>query len=200
MASIVKEAPDGYESAVELINALKQEDLTELGSEVLQFLQYKIGAVNTEKWRQKLEGYAKETDLQKTQNIINALIYTFRSAARNRTNIEEFTAELASSMVFSDTTRTTLCNLWSMQGKQLMSCSLGDHVLGVGQLIDVQWKVGMAVSSDTCRQLNSPFVTLTLTVADSGGNLKTHPLELTMDQFRNFTNQLKEIGKVLEMV
>ncbi|XP_060563437.1 COMM domain-containing protein 6-like isoform X3 [Ruditapes philippinarum] len=184
MASIMKEAPNGYESAIELINSLKHEDLTELGSEVLQFLQYKIGAVNTEKWRKKLEESAEGNDLQKTQSIINALIYTFRSAARYRVTVEELTAELDSSMVFSDKTCTILCNLWSTQGKQLMSCSLGDHVLGVGQLIDVQWKVGMAMSSDTCRQLNSPFVTLTLTVADAGGNLKTHPLELTMDQFR----------------
>lgn len=79
-----------------MINSLKHEDLTELGSEVLQFLQYKIGAVNTEKWRKKLEESAEGNDLQKTQSIINALIYTFRSAARYRVTIEELTAELAS--------------------------------------------------------------------------------------------------------
>lgn len=190
----------GYEFAVELLNSVKPEDLTELGCEVLQFLQYKIGAINTEKWRKKLQETFKEFDLQKTQSIINALIYTYRSAAQTSMTDEQFTTELASSMVFSDTTCTTLSNLWSMQGKQLMSCRLTEHALGVGQLIDVQWKVGVAMSSDTCKQLNSPFVSLTLTVADPGGNLKTYPLELTMDQFRNFTNQLKEIGKVLEMV
>lgn len=54
------------------------------------------------------------------------------------------------------------------------------------QLIDIQWKVGVAMSSDQCKNLNSPFVTLTLTVSDPAGNLKTHTLELTMEQFRVF--------------
>ena len=52
------------------------------------------------------------------------------------------------------------------------------------QLVDVQWKVGVAMSSDECKSLSSPFVTLSLTVANPSGQLQTHTLELTMIQFR----------------
>ena len=65
-----------------------------------------------------------------------------------------------------------------------MNFKVSDQLLDVGKLIDLKWKVGMAVSSDSCKNLNSPFVCLSLTISDGSGNIKMHDLELSMAQFR----------------
>ena len=73
------------------------------------------------------------------------------------------------------------------------------------------------MSSNTCRALNSPYVTLVFTVVDDvvTGTTKKYSVELSMQQFRvtivtlfvyiitfyppqNFSTQLKEMSSLLE--
>ncbi|XP_025220534.1 COMM domain-containing protein 6 isoform X1 [Theropithecus gelada] len=67
-------------------------------------------------------------------------------------------------------------------------------------LVDFQWKLGMAVSSDTCRSLKYPYVAVMLKVADHSGQVKTKCFEMTIPQFQNFYRQFKEIAAVIETV
>ncbi|XP_061164111.1 COMM domain-containing protein 6-like [Saccostrea echinata] len=75
-----------------------------------------------------------------------------------------------------------------------------DSALTAGKLIDMKWKLGVAVSSDECKSLNSPCVTMTLKVADSSGKISTHSMEMTISQFQNFSKQMKEMANKMEMV
>ncbi|XP_038626928.1 COMM domain-containing protein 6 [Tachyglossus aculeatus] len=68
------------------------------------------------------------------------------------------------------------------------------------QLIDIQWKLGMAVSSDSCRSLKYPYVSMTLKVADQSGQIVNKSFEMTVPQFQNFFTQFKEMAAVLETV
>ncbi|XP_012409610.2 COMM domain-containing protein 6 [Trichechus manatus latirostris] len=68
------------------------------------------------------------------------------------------------------------------------------------QLIDFQWKLGMAVSSDSCRSLKYPYVAVMLKVADQSGQVKNKSFEMTIPQFQNFYRQFKEIAAVIETV
>ncbi|XP_011798236.1 PREDICTED: COMM domain-containing protein 6 isoform X1 [Colobus angolensis palliatus] len=67
-------------------------------------------------------------------------------------------------------------------------------------LVDFQWKLGMAVSSDICRSLKYPYVAVMLKVADHSGQVKTKCFEMTIPQFQNFYRQFKEIAAVIETV
>lgn len=69
-----------------------------------------------------------------------------------------------------------------------------------GQLIDFQWKLGMAVSSDSCRSLKYPYVAVMLKVADHSGQVSSKSIEMTIPQFQNFYKQFKEIAAVIETV
>ena len=42
----------------------------------------------------------------------------------------------------------------------------------------------MATSSNLCKNLNSPFVSLTLTVAQSDGKINTKSIEMTIPEFQ----------------
>ncbi|KAF7224476.1 COMM domain-containing protein 6 isoform X4 [Nothobranchius furzeri] len=67
-------------------------------------------------------------------------------------------------------------------------------------LVDVQWKLAMAVSSDTCRSLNSPYVSLLLKVLEPSGQISQRSFEMTIPQFQNFHKQLKEMAAIMETV
>uniref|UniRef100_A0A8C1IIZ2 TBC1 domain family member 4 n=1 Tax=Cyprinus carpio TaxID=7962 RepID=A0A8C1IIZ2_CYPCA len=48
----------------------------------------------------------------------------------------------------------------------------------------IQWKLGMAVSSDTCRSLNSPFISVLMKIADTSGEMSYKSFEMTVQQFQ----------------
>lgn len=52
------------------------------------------------------------------------------------------------------------------------------------QLVDLQWKLGVAVSSDSCRSLKYPYVAVMLKVADHSGQVKIKSFEMTIPQFQ----------------
>uniref|UniRef100_A0A7N8Y487 TBC1 domain family member 4 n=1 Tax=Mastacembelus armatus TaxID=205130 RepID=A0A7N8Y487_9TELE len=52
------------------------------------------------------------------------------------------------------------------------------------ELVDIQWKLGMAVSSDTCRSLNSPYVSLLLKIVEPSGHICQRSFEMTIPQFQ----------------
>ncbi|KAF6718604.1 COMM domain-containing protein 6 [Oryzias melastigma] len=72
--------------------------------------------------------------------------------------------------------------------------------LRIGQVVDVQWRLGMAVSSDVCRSLNSPYVTLLLKIAEPSGLMCQKSFEMSIPQFQNFHKQFKEMAALMETV
>ncbi|KAM4862796.1 COMM domain-containing protein 6-like [Urocitellus parryii] len=68
------------------------------------------------------------------------------------------------------------------------------------QLVDFQWKLGMAVSSDSCRSLKYPYVAVMLKVADHSGQVKIKSFEMKIPQFQNFYRWFKDIAAIIETV
>ena len=52
------------------------------------------------------------------------------------------------------------------------------------QLVSMDWKLGVAMSSSSCRSLNSPYVSLQLRIAESGGNIRLQTVEMTIPEFQ----------------
>lgn len=83
---------------------------------------------------------------------------------------------------------------------EIAYCFSRDASAAVLKLVDFQWKLGMAVSSDRCRSLKYPYVAVKLKVADPSGQVNTKSIEMTIPQFQNFYRQFKEIAAVIETV
>lgn len=79
-------------------------------------------------------------------------------------------------------------------GRKIKEC------LRLGQLVDLQWKLGVRVSSSHCKTMKSPFVAVTLRIAGSDGAVQEHPLELSMAEFNKLHNTLKDISSHLDTV
>ena len=52
------------------------------------------------------------------------------------------------------------------------------------QLVSMDWKLGVAMSSSSCRSLSSPYVTLQLRIAEAGGNIRLQTVEMTIPEFQ----------------
>ena len=48
----------------------------------------------------------------------------------------------------------------------------------------MDWKLGVAMSSTSCRSLNAPYVTLQLRLTDSTGASRLHTLDMTVPEFQ----------------
>ncbi|XDB55965.1 hypothetical protein AB1E18_009428 [Capra hircus] len=101
----------------------------------------------------------------------------------------------------------SVCGFWErppewMEGtlNRAMEESSEPQLDAKSKLIDFQWKLGMAVSSDSCRSLKYPYVAVMLKVADHSGQVKNKSFEMTIPQFQNFYRQFKEIAAIIETV
>uniref|UniRef100_A0A8D0CTU2 TBC1 domain family member 4 n=1 Tax=Sander lucioperca TaxID=283035 RepID=A0A8D0CTU2_SANLU len=61
----------------------------------------------------------------------------------------------------------------------------------------MQWKLGMAVSSDTCRSLNSPYVSLLLKIVEPSGQICQRSFEMTIPQFQvpEVISSIRQVSK-----
>ncbi|XP_062508626.1 COMM domain-containing protein 6-like [Corticium candelabrum] len=197
---VLQDAPAGFESAAAVLNSLPQDYLAQTCQEVLSFLQYKVGCVNVKKLRTQLDGAGCSLTQEKLQSAVNALTFVFRSAAQEHVAVDALSEELGSSNLFSEEAVAIIKHLWSEEGKSLLSPDVASRLLNVGHLVGMKWKLGVAMSSSSCRSLNTPYVTMVLSVGDASGLVRDHSFELSIAEFQNFSKQVKEMGAILETV
>ncbi|EDV19851.1 uncharacterized protein TRIADDRAFT_32872, partial [Trichoplax adhaerens] len=68
------------------------------------------------------------------------------------------------------------------------------------KLIDMQWKLSFATSSNRCPNMNTPLVTVMLTIALPSGSTRKKYLQLELSEFKNFAGRIKEIASMIENV
>ncbi|XP_065178533.1 COMM domain-containing protein 6-like [Sycon ciliatum] len=194
---LLSDIPLGFSAAAETLNKLPQDCLAELCSEVLRFLQYKVGTINIVSFQQTLEERQCSVSKEALQSGVNALTFVFRSAAAGQASPDDLLAALQASRIWSDASLAAIKKLWHVQGKLLMEGSAASKILNVGQLLNIDWKLGMAVSSSSCRGLNTPFVTLLLRVAEPSGNIIERSVEMSVPEFQNFAQEMKSMSGML---
>ena len=59
-----------------------------------------------------------------------------------------------------------------------------NKVLSVGELIGIEWKLGVSVQSDSDQDLNAPFVSVLIRTRDSNGKPCSSSFELTIKEFQ----------------
>lgn len=72
------------------------------------------------------------------------------------------------------------------------------RVLSVGNVVGMDWKLGMTVESSHCTDVSAPFVMLLLKVADSNGRVTSYPMELSLPEFRQLSTTLQETAAVVD--
>ncbi|KAH0624471.1 hypothetical protein JD844_031940 [Phrynosoma platyrhinos] len=121
----------------------------------------------------------------------------YSTAAKNKLSPEELSTKLGSAVgSLPKQAVQVIRHVWNEQGRAVMEAEDAKNVVAVGQLIDFQWKLGMAVSSDNCKSLKSPYVTMAVKVADASGHITSKTFEMTVSQFQVLEQLLKLVCSV----
>ncbi|XP_051882076.1 LOW QUALITY PROTEIN: COMM domain-containing protein 6 [Pristis pectinata] len=202
MAGLESQLAAGFENSIESINKLPQDLFAEVCQQIMLYLQCKTPGVNTLELAERLQNAGVELDVEANSRWFHAISLIFsRAAAQSGVSAEDLVVKLAdSSSKWSKQALQVIRHVWNEQGKLIVTTEDAKHMLTVGQLVDLQWKLGLVVSSDSCRSLNYPYVTMVLKVADPSGEVIRRSFEMTVPQFQNFSKQFRELAAVLEMV
>ena len=65
-------------------------------------------------------------------------------------------------------------------------------------MYDLKWKLGVSISSSSCSNLSSPFVSLSFKIRDSNGTSTSHTTELTYSEFQDFLTTFRDISAVMD--
>ncbi|XP_009892751.1 PREDICTED: COMM domain-containing protein 6 [Charadrius vociferus] len=183
------------------INLIPQDFFAELCEQIIQHLNHKIPGVNTAELCQRIQTSGIEINVGDLAKIANIISFLFSTAARNNLSTEELVATLGDAIsVLPKHAVQVICHIWNEQGTSVSVSEDATNMATVGQFVDIKWKLGVAMSSDTCRSLKYPYVTVTLKVADPSGQITEKSFEMTIPQFKNFFKQFKEMAAVLETV
>jgi len=68
----------------------------------------------------------------------------------------------------------------------------------IGKLVNLRWRLGIAVKSSSCSALNAPFVSLLMEVEDGNQKKTTHTLELTLAEFQDLAKQFQEMATLMD--
>ncbi|NXX70413.1 COMD6 protein, partial [Spizella passerina] len=187
--------------AADKIRLIPQDFFAELCEQIIQHLNHKIPGINTAELCQRIQTSGVDINIGDLAKVANTLSFLFSTAARNNLSTEELITSLGSGVsTLPKHAVQVIRHVWNEQGKAIAVSEDATTTATVGQFVDMKWKLGVAMSSDTCRSLKYPYVTVTLTVADPSGQITDKSFEMTIPQFKNFSRQFKEMASVLETV
>jgi len=195
--AFLQSAPEGFGAAIESLNLFPPNLLYQLAQETLDFLQYKVNEVSLLLYDKNLQAINIHLSQEQIQAGINAVTFIFRGSVKNNVEQNDLQVALQAFTPIDKNLAEVLCRAWAKVGKQLQSSPI-KQLLNIGQLVDIQWKIGVSFQSSVCKNLNSPYVSVLVITADSNGHLSTHSFELTIPEFQNFASNFKDIANVME--
>ncbi|XP_026151428.1 COMM domain-containing protein 6 [Mastacembelus armatus] len=189
----------GINKVVGDICKLSPELLDEACQHILTYLQGQSRGVDSAEISDRFQRGGVRLDPEALQNIVRFLLLTFRSAGKSNLSGDDLVSKLEEGgNKWPKAYLQVFHRLWTEHGASVQSQQKVEAMLSIGQLVDIQWKLGMAVSSDTCRSLNSPYVSLLLKIVEPSGHICQRSFEMTIPQFQNFHKQFKEMAAVME--
>ncbi|KAM6978680.1 COMM domain-containing protein 6 [Tautogolabrus adspersus] len=191
----------GVNKVLDNICKLSPDLLAEACQHILTYLQGHTRGVDSAEMSDVFQKAGVSLEHDALQNMLRYLLLTFRSAGQRNLSGDDLVSRLEeSSNKWPKASLQVLHKLWSEHGASVHAQQEVHSMLSISQLVDMQWKLGMAVSSDTCRSLNSPYVSLLLKIVEPSGQITHRSFEMTIPQFQNFHKQFKEMAAVMETV
>eukprot|EP00794_Sanderia_malayensis_P007368 gene7368-8188_t len=176
--------------------SIPNEILSEMCQNILMFLQYEKTEVDLNKILQQLQISNLNVKMTCLQEMVNEICCHYRDALSKRLSAETFLENMRASKLYSEEKITIIADIWEKQ-KKVSSEEIKEH-LNVGQLLDLDWKLSMSMSSSSCKNLHNPSVTLLVKVLQTNGDIVQKSFEMTIEQFQSLSKQLEDTKSVLE--
>ncbi|KAK5860904.1 hypothetical protein PBY51_022348 [Eleginops maclovinus] len=169
------EESQGVNKVVDSICKLSSDLLAEACRHILFYLQGQTRGVDSAEISDGFQRAGVRCDHEALQNIIRFLLLTFRSAGKSNLSGDNLVSKLEEgSNKWPKASLQVLHRLWSEHGASVHAQQEVQAALSIGQLVDMQWKLGMSICQKS--------------------------FEMTILQFQNFHKQFKEMAAVMETV
>ncbi|KAK7882372.1 hypothetical protein WMY93_028546 [Mugilogobius chulae] len=186
---------------VDIISRLPTDAFSEMCLHILGYLCGHSTGVDSAVLSNELSNAGITLNHEELQSLTRYVLLTFRYAGKNSVSADGLISKLEEeSSRWAKPCLQVIHKLWSEHGAEVQLQQKAKGMLSIDQLVDMQWKLGMAVSSDSCRSLNSPYVMVMLKVADPSGQICQKSFEMTVQQFQNLHSHFKDVAAVMETV
>ncbi|KAL0486483.1 hypothetical protein AKO1_012045 [Acrasis kona] len=193
--SILNATPSGFHSAVDSLNKIPIEIVSEMVS---------IGAGcyvedYVEKFAQLGVDHSFDIIEDALQNVINVLLYIFRVALKSKAEpqilAKSLRADTQMSVPHIQTLYAAYDKFFNENSQDLndASTSAFKNESILPRVTDVSWKLAVCIASDACEDLSSGKVTLCFKL----DNHKQQTLELTCEEFKNLHSQFQEMASLI---
>mmetsp|Transcript_84439 Transcript_84439/g.163957 ORF Transcript_84439/g.163957 Transcript_84439/m.163957 type:complete len:197 (-) Transcript_84439:163-753(-) len=187
-------APRGFSAGIELMNKAGEKNAESFEGFVLNYF---------ESERQGGEHRATDSlvlDIGPSAVLamVNALGYILRGCQEQKLENDgvSLTAALATFTEASEIIVACVVRCWvTTSGEGVREIR---NAFAIGQLVGLDWKLGLALASSACSQLVAPYATLTFKVKDSNGGVRVKKLELTLSEFKGMSRQLAEVAAKMD--
>lgn len=198
--------PRGFFAANDVLNRLPADYVKSLTVDACKAYFSKTEEVSKSQAFKTLRAQHPEdtTDEAQLGSAINALAFCFSQAKQYDLSAEEFNTSLKAKTDFAKAVRICLATALNERDQVAAKEAKEDteepatKTLQLARVVDMQWKLGVGVSSSNCEALHTPFVTLVLTLADSRGRRQSHTLEMNLTQFKQFKKSFQDLSTALD--
>ncbi|XP_014776924.1 COMM domain-containing protein 7 [Octopus bimaculoides] len=148
----------------------------------------------------QLETFAEENGANFTalKSVFKSLITIPNDALRRGVAPATFQEELIS-LGLSQEKAEYLTEQWKKNMASLSATALGQTLM-VNQLVDMDWKFGVTLSSSELSKVGNTFIQLKLVVSNGKGELNTIYMELSLQQFYSFLHEMERAKASMEML
>lgn len=188
--------PPGFFAANEVLNELPGELLSRMIGDGQRYIRRQVESMPTEEYAKMAPAGAS---LASVRSATNAVVYILRQLSLSKAEGKAASALLESETDLNEAARAAFSETGQGATQDQKSSSIR-RALNVGKLVDIKWKLGMGVSSNTCKNLAAPFVTLSLKIVDPNQQSRVYTLELNLEQFQEFRQTFKNIAVQIDQV
>jgi len=200
--------PPGFFSANEILNSLPTAVSSHLINKTFDIIRNQAGSVSVEKYVQLAGDVLQSVDGDPTdiiQSAINAVEFIFMNAMTVKPKGSEFGQALAQQTDIKKELISIFDIAWQthLEGGEdidTTATSTTLKALRLGQLVGIDWKLGIGISSSHCKNLHAPFVSMVVKVADPTGHINSSYMELTLNEFNEFAKTFRDISQQLDTV
>ena len=126
-------------------------------------------------------------------HLIPGLHFILGAGTKNNVAAADLATQLRAYTDLSESAVTVLCQCYDGAS----GASAVDKVLGLGQFVGMDWKVGVGVQSSNCDNLCAPFVSLVVRIS-TGGIVEATSMELSIAEFGDFATSVREMQKSMD--
>lgn len=187
MDAHILSAPRGFTSSIELMNKIAGQDPETFSSFVAEVFQNENQPSSMTK---QLSGVTDEQNL----GLVNSLGFIYRGCVDRQVD----SASLRTCLGSNTECTQNVVEILSLRWEESLSSTKTKLPLNVGQLVGLEYKLGVAVASSSCSELLSPFVILVFQVVDMNGSITTQRVELTYSEFLNMSKVFTDVALKLD--